>query len=273
MIERFNFYDVYGYLIPGSMLLGLLWLPHAVVQHSFPSAALAAAVAVIVAAYAAGHVLQIVAAKLLPSSVRVENELRAPSDLLLDPRNTRMAAEFKERLGALIQKRFGLDVSILANRSTAFLLCRNEVVASKTASYVEQFQGMYVLMRGLCAAAAAGVAYHIGWLWSPFLPSRGVVVVLLATTTYVALIYTLAWRSPRLRIVFAIALLLAIVCGGLLAGQSMSRGTATLSAAAYVSLLIALWTHGAYRSFTWTWSQTVYQHFYLAATAVPPQKS
>jgi hypothetical protein len=37
VIERFNFYDVFGFFIPGSVLLLLLWLPVGLARRSFPS--------------------------------------------------------------------------------------------------------------------------------------------------------------------------------------------------------------------------------------------
>jgi hypothetical protein len=122
MIERFNFYDVYGYFIPGAFLIAVLWLPHALVWRWIPSADVSAAVAMIVAAYIAGHILQIVAAKVVPSSLMVDGVTRAPSDLLLEDSDPRLSSDFKERLKALIKSRFGIDVTDPKNRGTAFLL-------------------------------------------------------------------------------------------------------------------------------------------------------
>jgi hypothetical protein len=81
----------------------------------------------------------------------------------------------------LILRRFGLDVDINHDRkaatdgvlkqlsdtrSEAFLLCRSTLVHNNVASYAEQFEGLYALMRGLAAAFGIGVVYHLGWATS-----------------------------------------------------------------------------------------------------------
>lgn len=47
MIERFNFYDIYGYLLPGATLVGLLWLPFGIITGTWPAAQLSEAVFVL----------------------------------------------------------------------------------------------------------------------------------------------------------------------------------------------------------------------------------
>src|SRR6185503_15524617 len=75
----------------------------------------------------------------------------------------------KEQLARQIKELFKLDVKdgendrISRKRQDAFLLCRSTLIASKAASYGEQFEGMYTLMRGLAGAFAFGSLYHIGW--------------------------------------------------------------------------------------------------------------
>jgi hypothetical protein len=267
MIERFNFYDVYGYFIPGAFLIGVLWLPHALVWRSIPSTDVSAAVAMIVAAYITGHILQIVAAKVVPSSITAGGATRAPSDRLLDDDNSRFSSDFKQQLRTAIQSRFGIDVSDQKNRGTAFFLCRDSVIASKTASYVEQFEGMYALMRGIAVAAAVGAAYDIGWLWSAFICSRNAVVpsLLLVAAVVVALYYRLVLKPTRARMTYCASFLIAATCMGILVCGGIARATGSLSVAAYLSLLIACWAFAAYREFTWIWARTVYQHFYLAS--------
>src|SRR3989338_1398883 len=76
MIDRLNFYDLYGYLIPGLTLLGFLWLPfHLGTTVRLPSE-WASAFAAAVLGYVAGH--------LLPP--RAEVGRRAPALLIADPR-------------------------------------------------------------------------------------------------------------------------------------------------------------------------------------------
>ena len=68
MIERFNFYDVYGYLLPGLALLGLVWLPFLILKHKWPENELLSAVVVLAIGYVVGHVLQNVATTAFPST-------------------------------------------------------------------------------------------------------------------------------------------------------------------------------------------------------------
>jgi hypothetical protein len=278
MIERFNFYDVYGYLIPGAVLAGVIWIPHALVQLIALPADLTSAVVAIVVAYVAGHVLQIVAAKVVPATQPFPTGQgvvhRYPSDRLLDDDDTTLAPKMKRQLIELIQRRFPLDVNLPTDRATAFLLCRNSVIAGKTASYVEQFQGMYVLMRGIASAAAIGCAYDLGWLWGPFIARREVVASVLAFLTIAAIAAGFRWTlpSPRRALPFAVLFLLSTFAAGSLASEGAARHTGLLSATACLSLLVALWSFGSYRAFTRTWAQTVYQHFYLSQTVTPEEK-
>ena len=58
MIERFNFYDIYGYLLPGLALVGFGWLPFGLLSRSFPKNELLSAVLVLAFGYVLGHLLQ-----------------------------------------------------------------------------------------------------------------------------------------------------------------------------------------------------------------------
>jgi len=278
MIERFNFYDVYGYLIPGAVLAGVIWIPHALVQLIALPADLTSAIVAIVVAYVAGHLLQIVAAKVVPSTQPFRTGQgvvhRYPSDRLLDDDDGTLTAVIKQQLIELIQRRFALDVKLPANRGTAFLLCRNSVIAGKTASYVEQFQGMYVLMRGIASAAAIGCAYDLGWLWGPFIARREVVASLVAFLAVAAIGAGFRWTlpSPRSALPFAVLFLLSTFAAGALASEGVARHAGNLSATAALSLLVALWSFGSYRAFTRTRAQTVYQHFYLSQTVTPEEE-
>lgn len=58
MIERFNFYDVYGYLLPGLVLTALLGLPFWIAGRLTPPAQFASAALAIVIGYVLGHFVQ-----------------------------------------------------------------------------------------------------------------------------------------------------------------------------------------------------------------------
>lgn len=68
MIQRFNFYDIYGYLVPGVVLLTAFWLPFGLVLGRWPSADWSSALVGLVFAYLAGHILRTVTESALPHS-------------------------------------------------------------------------------------------------------------------------------------------------------------------------------------------------------------
>jgi hypothetical protein len=59
MIERFNFYDIYGYLLPGAVLLSLGWLPVGIVTGEWPPAEIELALIGGIVSYLLGHLLHI----------------------------------------------------------------------------------------------------------------------------------------------------------------------------------------------------------------------
>lgn len=279
MIDRFNFYDIYGYLIPGFVLLLVLVLP-VFLTVGLPADVLklpdlSTAVITLIVAYVVGHLLQIVAGKSISAGSRL------PSDSILDARDTTFLVEFKTRLRAKILAQFGIEVgdddSKSSERGAAFFLCRNALIIAATKTYCEQFEGMYVMMRGLCAASAIALAYDLGWwfslLWSP----QGLLSRLqLATAVAAICVIVLAILSIRelkparaRRPLFAGLLLIAFVCTGYVAAGRIHLTTATLYpvlplvAAGALSALSALWTFGSYRAFTRFWAKSVYENFLL----------
>ena len=61
MIKQFNFYDIYGYLLPGMLLVSLFWLPVGILTRSWPNQDVSNALFLAVGAYILGHVLQTIA--------------------------------------------------------------------------------------------------------------------------------------------------------------------------------------------------------------------
>jgi len=187
MIERFNFYDVYGYLIPGLVMTGVIIVPYGIVTRHWPSTELASVAIVLVAAYIVGHFVQAMASGAIPSKLVTDKSGNPtyPSVLMLNPSNPRIQATLRKRIAALVKARFDIDLditteivdttsdavvardgksdkSIASERNNVFYLCRP--VVNKTSSYAEQFQGLYVLMRGLFVSCLLGAAFYIGWL-------------------------------------------------------------------------------------------------------------
>jgi hypothetical protein len=64
---KFNFYDIYGFALPGFLLVAILWLPFGLIQKSWPDPELSSALIGVVLVYIAGHLLQTVARQVLPS--------------------------------------------------------------------------------------------------------------------------------------------------------------------------------------------------------------
>lgn len=184
MIDRFNFYDLYGYAIPGLILGVLLWVPYGISTGTVPDSDLGSAVLAVVIGYAIGHVVQILGQAALPSKLRparipnspAQPDARHPSDLIFDSGDRTLSDPVKQRVAEQISREFHLDVrdGAFADddegkkrraqvRNDAFLLCRAALSRSERVSYAEQFEGMYALMRGLTAALAIGGSFQAGW--------------------------------------------------------------------------------------------------------------
>ena len=99
MIKQFNFYDIYGYLLPGMLLFALLWLPTGILTQSWPDQDLSKALFLAVLTYITGHILQTIASSVVPSTVldRVKQR-RFPSELLLDKSNAKFVMISKRGL-------------------------------------------------------------------------------------------------------------------------------------------------------------------------------
>jgi hypothetical protein len=172
MIERFNFYDIYGYILPGTLLLGLFWLPFGMSKGAWPTQEISTTLLLLAMAYIVGHLLQTVASVAVQSDVKDgSGVLRAPSSVLLDEGSLKFSRRFRDDLSIKIQNAFGIDVlgngeDALLNRNAAFLQARAYLIRNKAANYVEQFEGLYAMMRGLGSAFFTGTAYLFGWVLS-----------------------------------------------------------------------------------------------------------
>lgn len=173
MMERFNFYDIYGYLLPGGFWLGLLWLPFVLVA-GFPAEATVEIAGVgLFGGYIAGHLLQTLARNLVPNKlVDDQGRERYLSEVVLDgeqgggsvSRRLSLSDPVLELLRKHVHRRFGVDITEPRQRRDAFFLCRNSLLQGKVGSYVEQYQGLHSLMRGLAAALLLAFLYYLGWL-------------------------------------------------------------------------------------------------------------
>jgi hypothetical protein len=148
-----NFTDVFAFLMPGLVLIGIVAGPHLVEIH------LGAALLTVVLAYVVGLVLHEGVRPWVPSAVEAGGRL--PSSALLDPGRLpdTLRAVYVER----VRRRFDLEVDAPGPaRDQALMLARSLLAAEGRARYAEQSQAMQTLCRGLVAAGALGAAWLIG---------------------------------------------------------------------------------------------------------------
>ena len=84
MIDRLNFYDVYGYFIPGTVLLALLWLPIGITTGTWPPAELSSTIVALIASYLVGHLIHAWVSEAYPHT----KNGRPPSTVMLDDADT-----------------------------------------------------------------------------------------------------------------------------------------------------------------------------------------
>ena len=287
MIEKFNFYDVYGYFLPGLTFIGILWLPFGLVGQVWPPSGWNSVIVIGASAYILGHLLQRFVTTDLPSKIRKDqgSNLRYPSEIALDA-DSELPRELRLKIGTTAKEQFGLELcvdqdpsdEIDKRRNSAFLLARQVLIREKAVSYAEQFQGMYALMRGLSVAFGVASMYWLGWAGS-ILRNRGFIVsdvliltiaLLLLINLAVQLVYAPA-KSPqrprwwtfvkrRSSWIFLIAFFAIGYAAGLNYTVSVSHG-ALLSLLAGLALLASLRTYDGYKYFAGRFASTVWRDF------------
>lgn len=287
MIDRFNFYDVYGYLLPGAALLLLLWLPFGLVRHNWPASDLGSAVIGVVVAYISGHLLQMFATKVIPSSVArgSDGHARYPSDVVLDGGDGTLTANFKTNLAKLVKKKFDLDLGVETNESKeidkarrdAFFLARHVLIGTKEISYAEQFEGMYALTRGLTASFALAFVYYAGWGLSVLSAGWSERAALVAITFSLLVAVNLAAQLLRTdlggdtpsKLERIGASFLLVAAAGIGYGLGRRYGVTTVQAGklglcAMVALLGCFRSYGAYKVFGTNFAITVWRDFFAS---------
>lgn len=272
MIAKFNFYDVYGYFLPGLVLLSLLWLPLGMVYGRWPSGELVSALLAIPIAYVAGHILQTFAVRIFPSTT---NDGRFPSDVVLDETDKTFSSEFKAKLASKIKEAFGLEVgneppANSRQRNDALFLCRSALIKAKAASYGEQFEGMYSLMRGLTLALLLGGFHIAGWCLARIPEVQPWAVPCLVATLCIAIAIEF-WQPTapakpgrKLAIASLICVICALLCGGYALAVNKTISTKLeylLLAIVLITLLLSRKCFQSYRTFTWEFAKAVYRDF------------
>jgi hypothetical protein len=279
VIERFNFYDVYGYLLPGLAVLAVLGFPLLFVAGKRPSPDWSSAILVLVLGYVVGLIVARIGQQGLRHETRDAAEtFRRPSDHVLDNADTTFTTVFKDALAACIRTRFGLNVRAnghpTADAQTAFFLCRGALLQHDTAGYAEQFEGMYTMSRGLCVAAAILSTYTSGWAFAPWFIVRDHLLSLVVAATAVVLwgaaLSEPLWRSdqwPGRERLFGLFVSSWLPLGAVVGARLSTRSQAeawqlVLVCVAVTALLLAVRFYNAYRYFAHHFAVTVYRDFY-----------
>ncbi len=310
MIERLNFFDIYGYLLPGGLLVTLLWLPFGVALEAWPSAEWSSAVLALLVAYVAGHFLRIVGTTTFVSKFKDgAGRWRHPSDMVFDedaekrlPASCRLW-DAKKDIADQIKQEFGIDVGagqpglgkLRIARVKAFAKCRSYIIHKDAAAYSEQQQGMYEFLRGVAAAAALAFALYVGiisgLLWGVAFPVPLVWLVIgLCAIGVVALIaaicsYRVKDDDGKARQWLFWLFVSACVVGGVAIGvmyrSETTRTLATMGKELWtIGVLAALCCvsipmfHAASRGFAASFAAAVYREFSAiastAAVVAPP---
>ena len=113
MIQNFNFYDIYGYFLPGFTLLALFWLPYGIRTGVWPQVELSSALAAVAFSYVVGHLLQTLTRNAAPAMIKdSDGNSRYPSDAILDKSDETFPPDLKSELAGCIRKRFAIDVRV-----------------------------------------------------------------------------------------------------------------------------------------------------------------
>ena len=263
MIERFNFYDVYGYLLPGTALLLVLGCPFWLSTNRTPSIELASALLASVIAYFAGHLLQLLSREALPSKKLKGGVYRLHSSIMFDQDDNTWEEAFRRRLAGAIRRHLGLPTDTDEQRRVAFEACRQYLQAGDVKSYAEQFQGLYALMRGLTMASILGAALAFGWLLGALLvPYESALFAAAVGASFAATLFVL-WR-PASRWSFW-----SVTAAAFSVGMSMSSVYSTvpntpirMAGVVAVLAIAARYFYGANRFHTEQFARNVYLAFY-----------
>lgn len=285
MIQRFNFYDVYGYFIPGIVVVLTIGLPFVVAGYTLGASGWTVFFAGVLTAYLTGHLLQAMATTALPSSRDPEHKpWMEYSSTMLNPSDSSLSPAMKTRLAKSVQAWFDMQISIEKDsdktigpvRQDAFDLARR--VGTSTSNYSEQFEGIYVMMRGVTVALWFGIAFTVGWLCADTIAKGFAVPLLLGSL--MAFVFqsfrqldkpTLAERRSSNRSSIA-ALCMAFFAGGSLFGPSkilpLQYATLVVVVLGYFAASFRFWN--GYYHFAREFAKSVWLQFAAEPESRPP---
>ena len=284
MPERFNFYDLFGFFIPGSILLLSLWLPFGVTTRTLPDTDLPSALIGIIVAYVVGHFLQVYAQFAHPSSI----DGRPRSTVMLDAGSSALEDKTKGTVVAFAREEFSLDLvpppgdprGADADRKIAFFQARQRLLSTAHIGYAEQFQGLYTMMRGNMVAALIAAYYVAGWAVS--LPMIWPLGAALAGLGALAALVDIAGRPAQGSDMFSgveertharrvlNALCVLAFGAGMLLASSASIGTGTRMTFVAICMLLTAITYQSERSYfayADEFARAVYRGFVEAVNA------
>jgi hypothetical protein len=290
MIERFNFYDVYGYLIPGFVWLILLALPLQLAGHwgEISAAELTSALAI---SYVAGHYLSGLARQALPSAkYRIGTELVPKSVVLMWPDyngKDKLPGELRSMIAAAFKDAFRFDPTEpfkVKDVGQMFFLCRAKLTQAKLGAYIEQYQGMMSLTRSLSLAFSIAAAYFTAWIIGASLGGSSVLGLMVVATAIVSTEHVdrrmAAAGSDTPSADFShpetVALIVLVISGGAAAGLWLglsSRHGVVLALGATTLWFAAIRMRAASHAFDGNLAAAVYRDFFALVGAKPLKKT
>lgn len=333
MIKRFNFYDVYVYLLPGIFLIALLWIPFGLTTGIWLPTDWGDAVAMTVVAYFIGHFLRAISEPAFPSTIRdPRGKSRARSDLILSSKDeskllggARFSDSLKEQISEKILTLFGINVAVgiapndilekslssddqelyrllqkfpedlsklsesaadelIKWRNDAFFQCRSYLVIHKAATYTEQQEGMYALLRNTAAALCFASTFFLGWAladinglgkwfgtdWHVWILTLPVLGAWLWSVVYLHLPgRPSAWKQFDQKLLFRL-FTVSMLSVGIFAENLTPKNSKTIPVEMFILIMIAVALlglclsnicMGAYRYFANGFAATVYRDF------------
>lgn len=174
MEAKFNFYDLYGYLLPGIICVAVVAVPLALAGVPLPSVHLGEALILLALAYVIGNLLSAWSRPLFVMEwVDDGRGPASPSETLLRPGAPGLTADDRKSLleAAGLEAR-GADEELSREEAKrVFAIARRKAVEGDSARYFEQYQGMYAFMQGIGISALLGVAASFAVALTPIIPS------------------------------------------------------------------------------------------------------
>jgi len=205
ILEQLNFYDIFGYLVPGAVALGAALVGvvalYPDVGIDFTSPSLWSASGFVVMSYLVGHVVQALAKQLEPSLKRWRWGGSWPSELYLQRDTPESRPAFVDSLLCILRDDF--DLGPEPHPADAFAICYSYVIQHGIRRRVEVFLGFLGLSRGMIVASitaaallgsASGVHFATGGGHAAWLSLAAALVCLAAVPVFCYRFFTFSER-------------------------------------------------------------------------------